>query len=60
MVTNMKCDECAFQSKCVGYNKLKPFTVDARTDLGVELDFISCNDYRSYEDNDVEDDGAEE
>ena len=57
MVNNMKCDECAFQSKCVGYNKLKTVIVDARTVLVVELDFISCNDYRPYGDGD---DGAEE
>jgi hypothetical protein len=28
---------------------MKPFTEDARVDLGVELDFVSCVDYKSYE-----------
>lgn len=49
MITNQKCETCAFQTKCVAKNKMKPFTEDARVDLGVELDFVSCVDYKSHE-----------
>ena len=50
MITNQKCDSCAFSTKCVAKNKLKPFSDEARVDLGVELDFISCDDYKAMED----------
>ena len=56
MVTNLICDACKFQPKCVGYNKLKPFTEEARTDLGIELEMQKCNDFVDMNDND-EDDG---
>lgn len=46
MITNQKCVSCAFQSKCVAKNKLKPFTDNARVDLGVELEFVNCADYK--------------
>lgn len=49
MVRNLKCDECVFSGKCVARNKLKPFLEDARTDLGVMLDFISCVDFMTEE-----------
>ena len=49
MITNQKCDFCAFQTKCVAKKKLKPFSDEARVDLGVELEFISCNDYKEIE-----------
>lgn len=52
MVTNLICDACKFQPKCVGYNKLKPFTEEARTDLGVELEMQKCNDFVDMNDND--------
>lgn len=52
MVTNLICDVCKFQPKCVGYNKLKPFTEEARTDLGVELEMKKCNDFVDMNDND--------
>lgn len=45
MVKNLKCDECVFQTKCVARNKLKPFLDDARTDLGVTLNFEDCVDF---------------
>ena len=54
MITNQKCESCAFQSKCVAKNKLKPFSDEARVDLGVELNFISCNDYQDMYDCDKE------
>ena len=56
MVTNLICDACKLQPKCVGYNKLKPFTEEARTDLGIELEMQKCNDFVDMNDND-EDDG---
>ena len=56
MITNQKCESCAFQTKCVAKNKLKPFSDEARVDLGVELEFISCNDYKDMDDvNETED-----
>lgn len=50
MVTNLICDACKFQPKCVGYNKLKPFIDEARTDLGIELEMQKCNDYVELDD----------
>ena len=35
MINNQKCDDCVFQTKCVAKNKLKPFSDEARVDLGV-------------------------
>lgn len=52
MVTNLICDVCKFQPKCVGYNKLKPFIEEARTDLGIELEMQKCNDFVDMNDND--------
>ena len=52
MVTNLICDACKFQPKCVGYNKLKLFTDEARTDLGIELEMQKCNDFVDMNDND--------
>jgi len=50
MVNNIKCDTCKFQPKCVGYNKLKPLTDEARVDLGITLNFVSCNDFAELDD----------
>lgn len=55
MVNNLKCDACRFSVKCNARAKLKPFLEEARTDLGVELDFVSCNDYQELSDEDEED-----
>ena len=49
MIKYLDCDTCAFQTKCVAYNKMKPFLEDARVDLGVTLVFDSCVDYSSTE-----------
>lgn len=54
MVSNLICDACKFQPKCVGYNKLKPFTDEARADLGVELEMKKCNDFVDLEAEDEE------
>ena len=59
MITNQKCESCAFQSKCVAKNKLKPFSDEARVDLGVELNFISCNDDQDMYDCDKEADNED-
>lgn len=59
MITNQKCESCAFQSKCVAKNKLKPFSDEARVDLGVELNFISYNDYQDMYDCDKEADNED-
>lgn len=45
MIYNQKCDDCVFGVKCVAKNKLKPFSEDAKVDLGVELKFIGCTDF---------------
>lgn len=50
MITNQKCESCAFQTKCVAKNKMKPFSDEARVDLGVELEFVSCTDYKDMND----------
>ena len=52
MVTNLICDACKFQPKCIGYNKLKPFTKEGRTDLGIELEMQKCNVFVDMNDND--------
>ena len=49
MIKYLDCDTCVFQTKCVAYNKMKPFLEDARVDLGVTLVFDSCVDYSSVE-----------
>ena len=55
MINNLKCENCEFSTKCMARAKLKPFLEDARTDLGVELDFVHCNDYQPLdESNDSE------
>ena len=56
MITNQKCESCAFQTKCVAKNKMKPFSDEARVDLGVELEFISCTDYKDMNDIDETED----
>ena len=45
MIINLKCENCMFQGKCVAFKKLAPFSEDARTDLGVEIEFVSCDNY---------------
>lgn len=52
MVNNLKCDNCVFQTKCMARNKLKPFLEEARTDLGVELEFINCDNFTEFQDED--------
>ena len=40
------CEDCVFQNKCVAKNKLKPFSDEARNDLGVELIFNQCREFQ--------------
>lgn len=54
MIINFKCDNCVFQGKCMAYKKLVPFSEDARTDLGVEIEFISCDNYTPMGDEEQE------
>ena len=49
MIKYLDCDTCVFQTKCVAYNKMKPFLEDARVDLGVTLVFFFFVDYSSVE-----------
>lgn len=55
MINNQICEDCRFLVKCTAYAKLKPFREDARHDLGVTLTFDSCNDYKSIDDDDDND-----
>lgn len=48
-VNNQKCGECTLFDICKAAAKLKAFTDEARTDLGVELDFVDCVNYHSAE-----------
>lgn len=49
MVNNQKCETCKLSGICVAENKLKPFTEEAKTDLGVELEFVDCERYTQTE-----------
>lgn len=51
MINNFKCADCFFQDKCVAFKKLNAFSAEARTDLGVDLDFIGCDKYISMTEN---------
>lgn len=53
MVNKIKCYDCSLLDVCKAYSKLKPFTEDAKVDLGVELTFNSCEHYISGEDEEV-------
>lgn len=46
MINNQKCLTCDLATKCLAKAKLKAFTSDAKTDLRVVLDFVSCPDYK--------------
>ena len=46
MIINQMCEDCVFQNKCVAKNKLKPFSDEARNDLGVELIFNYCREFQ--------------
>lgn len=42
MLKKSKCDACRLGKICKVKSKLKPFTDDAKVDLGVELTFDAC------------------
>ena len=46
MIIDYKCDTCAISSICSGKAKLKPFTEDAKVDLGIMLRMVECVNYR--------------
>ena len=45
MIVVYKCDDCRLSSICQGKAKLKPFTEDAKTDLGIMLRMVECDNY---------------
>lgn len=49
MINNQECEKCKLSGICVAENKLKPFTDEAKTDLGVELDFVGCERFTKME-----------
>ena len=49
MVNGMKCYECSLLDVCKVYTKLKPFTDEAKVDLGVELTINECKHYITEE-----------
>lgn len=59
MITNLKCLDCDFQTVCMAHNKMKPFFAEARTDLGVELDFVHCNNYVNSNDCEIENESVD-
>lgn len=56
MINNQKCVSCEIFDICKAAAKLKAFTDEARVDLGVTLDFQSCENYRDLNDSDCESD----
>lgn len=50
MLKNAKCDACKLGKICKVKSKLKPFTEDAKVDLGVNLTFVDCDNF-AEEDN---------
>ena len=45
MVDGMKCYDCSLINVCKTYSKLKPFTDEAKVDLGVSITFNNCDHY---------------
>ena len=45
MVDGMKCYDCSLINVCKTYSKLKPFTDEAKVDLGVSITFNNCEHY---------------
>ena len=45
MVNGILCYDCSLFNVCKAYSKLKPFTEDAKVDLGVEITFNKCEHY---------------
>lgn len=55
MIINYKCDDCKLSSICQAKNKLKPFTEEAKVDLGVLLQMKECKTYIKETTEDFED-----
>lgn len=49
MVNGMKCYECSLLDVCKVYSKLKPFTDEAKVDLGMELTVNDCKHHINNE-----------
>lgn len=45
MITDYKCDTCSLTSICQGKTKLKPFTEEAKVDLGIMIRMLECENY---------------
>ena len=45
MVNGIKCYDCSLFDVCKAYAKIKPFTDEAKVDLGVEITFNNCKHY---------------
>lgn len=58
MIKNQKCENCSIAAICTARAKLKPFSDEARTDLGVTIVFEECENYVSEDEID-EDSGTD-
>jgi len=47
MINNYLCDDCELATICVPKAKLKPFTEDAKTDLGLDISIDNCKNYKA-------------
>ena len=50
IITEYKCDTCSLASICCGKAKLKPFTEEAKIDLGIMLRMVECANYTEEKD----------
>ena len=53
MVDGMKCYDCSLINVCKTYSKLKPFTDEAKVDLGVSITFNNCDHYIAEEEEEL-------
>lgn len=49
MIVDYKCDSCELASICNAKTKLKPFTEEAKVDLGVMLRMAECANFRDIQ-----------
>lgn len=42
---NYKCLDCNKYGVCKWHDKLKPFTEDVKTPVGVEIEIITCEEF---------------
>ena len=60
MVDGMKCYDCSLINVCKTYSKLKPFTDEAKVDLGVSITFNNCEHYIVDEEEELPTDSEDE